>query len=79
MLTTSHTVTPKTEQNYGIDPIIRLREFLGLAGVSRATVYRMMALGLLKRPVRLSQRAVGWRQSTVKEFLDSRPSAGGVK
>jgi predicted DNA-binding transcriptional regulator AlpA len=61
MLISAQTVDPTTEKISGIDPIIRLREFLHMAGLSRATVYRMLALGLLERPIRISQRAVGWR------------------
>ena len=79
MLKHTQTVNPTTEKKTGIDPIIRLPEFLQMAGLGRATVYRMMALGLLERPVRISQRAVGWRLSTIQAFLDSRPSAGGTK
>ena len=79
MPTTSHIVDPTTKKIAGIDPIIRLPAFLNITGLRRATAYRMMALGLLERPVRISQRAVGWRLSTIQAFLDSRPSAGGEK
>ena len=79
MLKQTQTVDSTTEKIAAVDPIIRLREFLHMAGLGRATVYRMMALGLLERPVRISQRAVGWRLSTIQAFLDSRPSAGGEK
>ncbi len=79
MPTTSHTVEPTTDKTSGIDPIISLREFMGVTGLSRATLYRMFALGLLERPVRISQRRVGLRLSTTQSFLDSRPTARGEK
>ena len=56
MLRLTQTIDPTIEKISGIDPIVRLREFLHIAGLSRATVYRMLALGLLERPVRISQR-----------------------
>jgi predicted DNA-binding transcriptional regulator AlpA len=79
MPTTSHTVDPTTEKTSGIDPIISVREFMRITDLSRATVYRMFALGLLERPVRISQRRVGLRLSTTQSFLDSRPTARGEK
>ena len=79
MLMPSHTVDPTTEKTSGIDPIISVREFMRITDLSRATVYRMFALGLLERPVRISQRRVGLRLSTTQSFLDSRPTARGEK
>jgi prophage regulatory protein len=79
MLKPTQTVNQTTEKISSIDPIVRLRDFLQMTGLGRATAYRMMALGLLDRPLRISQRAVGWRLSTIQAFLDSRPSAGGEK
>jgi prophage regulatory protein len=75
MLKPTQTVNQTTEKISSIDPIVRLRDFLQMTGLGRATAYRMMALGLLDRPLRISQRAVGWRLSTIQAFLDSRPSA----
>lgn len=79
MPTTSHTVEPTTDKTSGIDPIISLREFSHITSLSRATIYRMFALGLLERPVRISQKRVGLRLSTTQSFLDSRPTARGEK
>jgi predicted DNA-binding transcriptional regulator AlpA len=79
MPTKSHTVDPTTEKTSGVDPIISVREFMRITDLSRATVYRMFALGLLERPVRISQRRVGLRLSTTQSFLDSRPTARGEK
>jgi prophage regulatory protein len=78
MLKPTQTVNQTTEKISRIDPILRLRDFLQMTGLSRATAYRMMALGLLDRPIRISQRAVGWRLSTIQTFLDSRPSSTGL-
>ena len=79
MLMPTQTVDPTTEKTSGIDPIISVREFMRITDLSRATVYRMFALGLLERPVRISQRRGGLRLSTTQSFLDSRPTARGEK
>ena len=79
MLMPTQTVDPTTEKTSGIDPIISVREFMRITDLSRATVYRRFALGLLERPVRISQRRGGLRLSTTQSFLDSRPTARGEK
>ena len=58
------------------DRIIRpkeLREILG--GVSKSTLWRWISKEQFPRPMKLGERAVGWRQSTINEWLDSRPAA----
>lgn len=43
-----------------------------MTGLSRSTIYAMMAEGRFPKPVKLSKRAVGWRESDVVAWLDSR-------
>ena len=52
---------------------LKLEEVVARVGLSRATLYRMIALGAFPRPVRLSTRATGWRTDEVDEWLASRP------
>ncbi|MCK4712808.1 MAG: AlpA family transcriptional regulator [Marinosulfonomonas sp.] len=47
-----------------------------LTGLSRSTLYAMMAEGAFPKPVKLGKRAVGWREHDVRDWLDSR-SVGG--
>ncbi len=53
--------------------ILRGPEVSARVGLSRATLYRMIARGTFPRPVRLSERATGWRTDEVDEWLASRP------
>lgn len=56
--------------------IIRLPEVKNLTGLSRSTLYAMIADGMFPKPVRLGKRAVGWPESVIAEWLISRtPSA----
>lgn len=57
-----------------IDPLIRLKDLIQLIGLGRSTVYKMISQGLLEPPVRISERTVGWRSSTVQAFIESRKS-----
>ena len=52
--------------------ILRLPAVLDRIGLSRSTVYDMMARGTFPRPVRLSERAVGWRETDIEGWLAAR-------
>ncbi len=42
-------------------------------GLSRSTIYAKMAEGDFPRPIKLGKRAVGWLDSDIDEWLESRP------
>lgn len=54
-----------------LERIIRLRELLQLTGLSRPTLYRLIAQERFPRSVHLTPRLVGWRSSSVQAWLDS--------
>lgn len=58
-----------------IDRILRRPEVEEVVGLSRATIYRMIERGDFPRPVQLGAKAVGWRQSVVEGWLESRSFA----
>ncbi len=41
-------------------------------GLSRSTLYAMMAQGTFPKPVRLGARAVGWPETEIAAWLESR-------
>lgn len=55
--------------------LYRLPEVLGLVGLSRSTVYRLIQEGAFPVPVKLGQRAVAWRSSEIHAWIESRVSA----
>ena len=55
---------------------LRRKEVEALTGLSRATIYRMMAEGRFVRPYRIGKSAVRWRYSDVREWLALRPLTG---
>ena len=46
-------------------------------GLSRSTIYAMMAEGEFPQPVRLGKRAVGWREAVISTWLKSRKPRNG--
>ena len=55
--------------------ILRLREVLMITGLSRSSLYRMIAAGKFPTPVQIGLRAVGWREEEVRAWVESRPAA----
>lgn len=42
-----------------------------LTGLSRTSIYRMMERGEFPRPVRITAKAVAWREADLSQWLDS--------
>jgi len=58
-----------------MDRIMRIKEVAWATGVSRAQLYIMVRQGEFPAPVRLSARAVGWKESLVASWIDSRQAS----
>lgn len=54
------------------DRTLRRRDVEARTGLSRSTLYAMMAQGTFPRPVRLGERAVGWPESEIAAWLEAR-------
>lgn len=46
-----------------------------LTGLSRSTIYDLMAKGAFPRPVQLTAKAVAWPESQIVEWLAQRPTS----
>lgn len=54
------------------DLLIRPRDLAEKLSISLATLYRMKKAGELPPQVKIHERAVGWKVSDIKEWLDER-------
>lgn len=54
--------------------IIRLPEVKELTGLSRSTIYSRMAEKSFPSSISLGDRAVGWIESEIEEWIESRIS-----
>jgi prophage regulatory protein len=52
--------------------ILRLPAIQSETGLSRSSIYRQRAEGLLTRPVHISQVAVGWPAAEIRAILQAR-------
>lgn len=52
--------------------LIRPSDLADILSVSKQTLWRMENRGELPKRVKISQRAVGWLASDIKDFLESK-------
>jgi len=56
----------------------RLPAVLEVTGLSKATVYRLLARGQFPSKMRLSARCVGWRVADIDRWLQARAAESGL-
>ena len=59
------------------DVLLTRREVERRTGLSRSTLYRKMREGTFPVPLKVSERAVRWRDSDIRAYVDSRPRSYG--
>jgi prophage regulatory protein len=50
--------------------ILRRAQVEREVGLKRSTIYQRIQAGTFPRPIRLGERAVGWRAADIEQFLD---------
>ncbi len=55
--------------------IYRRPDIEALTGLSRSTIYDLMSRGEFPRPVKLTGKAVGWTETAINDWIDSRKQA----
>lgn len=55
--------------------IVRIPEASKRIGLSRASIYRLMAIGAFPKALKLSERAIGWKEEDLNDWLASRQHA----
>jgi prophage regulatory protein len=52
--------------------VLKVSDLVTLLGLSRTTLYRLIAADAFPKPVNLSPRRVGWLAATVNDWLTAR-------
>lgn len=60
------------------EKILRRPAVQDRTGLSRSTIYAMMSTGAFPKPVSLGMRAVGWPESEIIAWLESRKASRAV-
>ena len=58
-----------------VSPLLRRREVERQTGLSCASTYRLMAVGVFPKPRRIGLRAVAWTLAEIEAWKASRPPA----
>lgn len=58
------------------EKILRLPEVKERTGLSRSSIYKLMSENLFPHSVKIALRAVGWYESHIDQFVESRKSGG---
>lgn len=59
--------------------MIRLREVVRRTGLSKSTIYSLIAKGTFPRGVPLARRVVGWIESEVTDWIGERIAEAGPR
>lgn len=54
------------------EKILRLPEVTNRTGLSRSTIYSRIQDGTFPKPISLGDRAVGWLEGEVQEWIENR-------
>ena len=65
-------MTPEAQPSVQPDAILRADAVAERIGLARPTIYRMVKAGEFPRPVKITTRAVGWRESDLSAWIASR-------
>jgi len=57
------------------DRFMRIPEVAKVTGLAKSTIRYCVEAGTFPAPVRLTARAVGWRESEIKRWMDERAEA----
>ena len=57
------------------EKILRIQEVSDRVGLSVSTVKRLVRDGIMPLPVQLSERALGWHESSIDAWVKDRPVA----
>ncbi|WP_448476872.1 helix-turn-helix transcriptional regulator [Pseudoxanthomonas mexicana] len=52
--------------------ILRLGDVMSRTGLSRSSIYELVAAGELKKPITIGRRSVGWIESEVDVYIQRR-------
>lgn len=56
-----------------LDAILRRPVVEQATGLTTSALYRLVSLGDFPKPVQITQGTVGWKQSDIRRWIESRP------
>lgn len=60
------------------DRYIRLNELAPMLGLGKSTIYRLIQENKFPKQIKLTERTVVWRLSTIHQWVEDREKASGI-
>lgn len=61
------------------DRILRLPDVVSMVGIKRSSIYDFMKKGIFPASIPLGEKAVGWRESEIAQWVEQRTQLRAVK
>lgn len=52
--------------------VLRLPQVQKRLGLSRSSIYMLIKSGELKRPIKIGERAIGWPESDIDDYINKK-------
>jgi len=52
--------------------LLRRKQVEIQVGLSRSAIYKLMAIGLFPKPIKITNKAVAWQQSAINAWIESK-------
>jgi prophage regulatory protein len=62
-----------------MNKILRLPDVIAITGLGRSSIYAYVQTNAFPRPIRLGERAVGWKSDEIAAWIEQRAEMRGVK
>jgi prophage regulatory protein len=72
-------LSERTQDDAPAAPVDRVRRIgwvQDFTNLHRCTIWRLVRRGLFPPPIHLTERAIGWRESEIRDWINSRPTVG---
>jgi len=66
------------QQYKKIDRILKLPEVVEVTHISKSTIYELLKTNEFPAQIRLTKRSVGWRESDIVNFINSRSKVNNI-
>ena len=70
--------SPVVHQEFRQGRLLRLYDVIEITGIKKSTIYDGVKSGDFPKPVKLSKRAVAWRDDDIQRWIESRSLVPGV-
>ena len=65
----------RSEKSTNMEKLLRLPQVLNTVGISKSTLYQLVARGDFPKPIKIGQRTSAWPESAIRQWIEQRIAA----